>query len=268
MLERSRLSHRGRLRYCLAHLQLPNGSRRPIVHAAEAALARDFGFFAPAVYPSGGTELDTMERCPVCGQTYMTTHDCPGAAAPVAAPTSKWIPPAGVAIGYYLKQAFAIACFDRPAIRAAAGDEKSIPYGAVIWTIGQLFLFANRLLPAARSAHMGWFAIANSALTIVILDAGWALTQYALCHAVGRWLFGARGTYIGIVRAIFLGSITMWLAVIPYAGLFMGAIWFLAVLMRVFEEVDGIAKMQAFGLALGTSLLFGILTLGLLGMRP
>jgi hypothetical protein len=45
-------------------------------------------------------------------------------------------------------------------------------------------------------------------------------------------------------------------------------LWSIAVLMCVFEEVDGIRRMQAFGLAFGVGLVFWVLTFVLLAPRP
>lgn len=216
--------------------------------------------------------MDERQTCPLCGLSHGAEDPCPAehggsGEAQAATEKRKQTPPQGFAPGYYLRMALGIASFDSKAIHAAAEDPQAGLYGAAIWAIGQTAIFAQRMVPAARAAHMNWFAIGNAGLTILILDGGWMLAQYAICHAVGRWLFAARGTYAGIVRAMLMGALPTWLVVIPYAGLVMGALWTLAVLMRVFEQVDGIAKIHAFGLAFGTGVLFWIVALLLVG-RP
>jgi len=180
----------------------------------------------------------------------------------------KWEAPPQFAPGYYFRQAIAIAKFDAAAIRAAAADENALLYGAFIWAVGQLVLFAGLAAPAmARQPNTNWAVIAMGGAVAVILDAGAAVCQYAICHLLGQWIFGAHGRIVELLRALSLGSIVVWLFVIPYAGLVVGALWSIAVMMRVFEEVDGIKKLQAFGLALGTGALFWIFALLLIAPK-
>ena len=47
---------------------------------------------------------------------------------------------------------------------------------------------------------------------------------------------------------------------LPYVGTLVVALWSTAVLMRVFEEVDGLGRMKAFVLAFGVGVLFWIPT--------
>ena len=96
------------------------------------------------------------------------------------------------------------------------------------------------------------------------------LAQYGTCHLLARCWFGARGTYVGVLRAWLLGSIVMWLPVISFSGMIiarpLGAglvwtaviasivvviagLWSVAVMMIVFENVDGITRLKAFGLS-------------------
>ena len=55
--------------------------------------------------------------------------------------------------------------------------------------------------------------------------------------------------------------------VLPYVGTLVVGLWSTAVLMRVFEEVDGIGKMKAFVLAFGVGVLFWIPTFLLLDRK-
>jgi hypothetical protein len=49
----------------------------------------------------------------------------------------------------------------------------------------------------------------------------------------------------GIYRAMLLGSIVTCLFPIPVVGPLIAGLWMIAILMRVFEEVDGIERMKA-----------------------
>ena len=102
--------------------------------------------------------------------------------------------------------------------------------------------------------------VAVGALVVILFTAILALTQYGICHLLARWWFGATGSYLGVLRAILLGSIVAWVIVLPYVGTLVVALWSTAVLMRVFEEVDGIGRMKAFVLAFGVGVLFWIPT--------
>jgi hypothetical protein len=56
-----------------------------------------------------------------------------------------------------------------------------------------------------------------------------------------------------------LGSLVLCTDVIPYVGPLVAGIWMLAILMSVFEVVDGIERMKAFALAFGLGLIFFVL---------
>jgi len=102
---------------------------------------------------------------------------------------------------------------------------------------------------------------------LIVLGALLLLAQYGICHLLARWWFGARGTYVGVLRPLLLGSVVMWLAVIPYIGLIIAALWSIAVMMIVFENVDGIGRLKAFGLSAVIGLFFQALMRGLFAAR-
>jgi hypothetical protein len=207
-------------------------------------------------------------RCPVCGQEYGLTHACPGPITVDPAAAAEWNRPEGLAAGHYLRLAWAIARFEDAAITAAAQDKEALFYGGLIWIIGQIFIFAGQLVPGvARGINVNWAAIVVGVVLMIFFDAILVLAQYGLCHLLARWWFGATGSYLGILRAMLLGSIVVWVAVIPLVGIFVAGLWALAVLMRVFEEVDGIERMQAFGLSFGVGALFMILNFALLAAK-
>jgi len=80
--------------------------------------------------------------------------------------------------------------------------------------------------------------------------------QFGIAHLLARCWFSAAGTYVRILRPLLLGSVVRWLTIIPHVGAILAGLWGIAVLMIVFEEVDGIGRMQAFFLSLGVGLVF------------
>jgi hypothetical protein len=198
-----------------------------------------------------------MVVCPVCGRTYGVTHSCPGPAETPAVLPRKWQPPTGFAVTYYFRHAVAVARLDDDAIIAASLDAKAVLYGAIIWLIGQLLGIVPRLWTAAtRGGTVQWPVLLFGFLFLVLLGAVWVLAQFGLVHLLARLLFGARGTYVCVLRPLLLGSIVTWLVVVPYVGTAVAALWSVAVMMVVFEEVDKIERLQAFGLSVVIGLAF------------
>ncbi len=191
-----------------------------------------------------------MEQCPVCGRTYGVTHSCPGPASAQTAIPTKWPVPSGFAPVRYFRQALAIAQLDDGAILAASLDKNAMFYGVALWLVGQLIVSARALWAVATppGAPRG-LVIAVSALFLIVVDALSVLLQYGLCHLLARLFFGARGTFLGVLRPLLLGSLVAWLVVLPYIGTLAAGLWSIALMMVVFEDVDRIERLQAFGLS-------------------
>lgn len=80
--------------------------------------------------------------------------------------------------------------------------------------------------------------------------------QLAPCHLIAKWFFGATGKFVEVMRPLLLGRWVNCLVVVPVAGMLLAAIGWTAVLMMVFEEVDGIERLQAFGISAGINICF------------
>lgn len=200
-----------------------------------------------------------MATCSTCGQIYGVLHSCPGQRLTPAAQAAAWPVPTGFAPFHYFRHAIAIARLDDGAIISASLDKNSMAYGAGIWLLGQFLVFGHVIWAMASGKHEHRLAaVIIGFFVLVIVDALWLLAQYGLVHLLARALFGARGTYVGVLRPLLLGSIVTWLLVIPYVGRIVGGIWAIAIMMVVFEDADGIGKLQAFGL----SFVIGVLFLG------
>jgi len=63
---------------------------------------------------------------------------------------------------------------------------------------------------------------------------------------------------VAIMRAYLLGQMYRWLIVVPVVGGLLTGVGGIAVLMLVFEEVDGIDWMKAFGLSASIGVIFWI----------
>jgi len=64
------------------------------------------------------------------------------------------------------------------------------------------------------------------------------------------------GTFFGIMRPLLLGWFVNGLVLIPVVGALASAIAWTAVLMMVFEEVDGIGRLEAFLVSAGINAIF------------
>lgn len=191
-----------------------------------------------------------MEQCPVCGRPYGVTHSCPGPASAQTAIPTKWPVPSGFAPVRYFRQALAIAQLDDDAILAASVDKNALFYGLVLWLAGQVLGSTVALWGAATPPGVPrGLVIAVSAVFLILVNALSVLLQFGLCHLLARLFFGARGTFLGVLRPLLLGSLVAWLAVVPLIGMLAAGLWSIALMMVVFEDVDGIERLQAFGLS-------------------
>jgi hypothetical protein len=212
------------------------------------------------------------QECPVCGQFYGITHTCPGAipSATLAAEAS-WESPKGFSPLFYIREAIGVARFEDAAIKGAARDEVAMAYGAFFWLVSRLLVFSAPLVRIFRAALQGytinWIGIILGIAVSVLIDAAVFCIQYGLAHSLARWWFGARGSFVEILRAMLMGSIVLWIYPVPWVGPLAGSLWMVAVLMRVFEEVDGIERLKAFGLSFGIGMTFWLVTLEILGAR-
>lgn len=92
--------------------------------------------------------------------------------------------------------------------------------------------------------------------------------QIGVSHALAKVLFQAKGSYIQVMRAYLLGQLYRFLLVVPLVGGIVGGLGAIAVLMLVFEEVDGVERMKAFGLATAVGIAFFILSIWFGGGTP
>jgi len=204
-------------------------------------------------------------RCDVCGRDYGLSHNCSGI-APVLTEEETAPPPGGFSPGYYLRLAFNIVRWDDIAIRRASRDSNAIYYGAFLWIVTATIVLMGTALPQMLAAiHASGPAMVIG--VVVGMSVGLAIMamlafiQLGLCHLIAKWFFGGTASYLGVMRPLLLGWIVNGLVLIPVAGTLAAAIGWTAVLMMVFEEVEGISRLQAFGISAGINICFFVLQL-------
>jgi hypothetical protein len=195
--------------------------------------------------------------CAVCGQSYGITHNCPN----VAPLTESEAPPSKVGFppAYYFMQGWKIIFWDDAAIRRNSRDPSALIYGILFWIIGEtLPLLLNVSIAVSNGVHLNPSKLALS-LGIVIAGILVEFLRFGLCHLLAKRFFGGDGTYLPLVRALFLGMVGSWLTVVPVLGPLLAGATSTVVIMVVFEELDHIERMQAFLLAVGVNVAFAVL---------
>jgi hypothetical protein len=170
-------------------------------------------------------------------------------------------PPNGFAPLYYLRLAFNIVRWDDVSIRRASRDFKCGIYGLFFWAAAATIILAFTAIPQMlKSIHsFGPVLILGVAIGLIfglIVMGIITLVQLGLCHLIAKWFFGATGTFVKVMRPLLLGWFVNTLILIPIVGMWASGIAWTAVLMLVFEEVDGIGRLQAFLISAGINICF------------
>jgi hypothetical protein len=87
----------------------------------------------------------------------------------------------------------------------------------------------------------------------------------AIIHGAAKLLFGASGGYLQLLRVLWVGSIVLWVGVIPYVGALVGGVLYLLVMLVAISEVDGVERLQALILVVGLRALIALAGLLLVG---
>jgi len=199
-------------------------------------------------------------KCNVCGQEFDVAHNCPGVAAWMS-PEESAPPPSGFAPVYYARLAVSIVRWDDVAIRRASRDANAISYGLVIWCITALVILVFTVLPqtlkAIRAPMPAKMIAAGFGLLVgLVIMACVTFVQLGLCHLIAKWVFSGTGTFAAILRPLLLGWFVNALVLIPVVGTLAAGIAWIAVLMLVFEEIEGIERLQAFLISAGINVCF------------
>ena len=188
--------------------------------------------------------------CSVCGQEYGIAHSCAGVAALVTPEESAPAPNLRLAPIHYFGEAIRILRWDDAAVRRTAKDNNSLLYGFFILAIAAVLPFASILVRSDRPGFpVPWNLLVSRYVLTLAFALLWIVLQIGLAHAIAKILFGAKGSFVGLMRPYLLGQIYQWFVIVPIVGGTIAGLGGIAVLMMVFEEVDGIERMKAFGLA-------------------
>lgn len=208
-------------------------------------------------------------KCDVCGLEYSMTHNCGGAPRAVVLPTALTDevtpPPSGFLPLHYVREALRIAVWNGEAIRRASRDPGALSYGILIWLIANSIsaLVLEVLSPARHPLEP--LPIVVGLVWSLTLNAVFSLAQVAACFFIAKSFMGGEGRFVEILRPLLLGSITLILIAVPYAGIFLAAIAWVCVFAMVFQVVADVEALSAYVLSIVAGLVFGALQSGLLG---
>ena len=184
-------------------------------------------------------------NCAVCGEEVGILHDCKGIPAAVQTLLDAPSPALTFAPLFYLREAIAIARLDEKAILRNSRDNNALLYGTLIWAIAVTPLLVLTLRTQRLSSPL---LIASLIVGIPLLLV-FQLAVWGASHLAARLALHGKGTYLGIVRVLLLGSLVQILAVIPVAGPLIGGVWSVAIMMVTFESVHRIRRIHAFAIS-------------------
>jgi hypothetical protein len=165
-------------------------------------------------------------------------------------------------ISKYFQQGWAIARLRKEEIRRAAADPMALFFGLA-------FVFISQLLLAGSVAVLNLLAAdAKSPVQITMgkifafvgITTLYMLFFLLILHGVVKKVFRGQGEWGGIVRPVLLGSVVMWLCVIPLIGMMAGTLWWgFGVVPGSFRELHGISFGQALLAYIITSMALSVL---------
>lgn len=201
-------------------------------------------------------------RCEVCGLDYGLSHSCAG---PLSAQGRAILdaglqPPTNGGLIYYLGEAWKIVRWDDLAIRRNAKDPRATKYAFLVWMASTFVIMLvltlaqfSRVLTRANPASLV-IAIAMAIIVGVAVLAAMTFAQLSLCHLIAKLVFGGAGKFSELMRPLLLGWWVNCFFLIPVVGTLLAAVGWTAVLMMVFEEIEGIERLQAFGISAGINI--------------
>jgi hypothetical protein len=199
--------------------------------------------------------------CDVCGEEFLSSHSCPGPSS--GATNKEVVPPAGFALLHYLGEAWRIVCWDGTAIRRVMDDPRALSYGLLFWVVGNTVpsLLFSYFGPMKDGTSLFGKLLAHLVVSL-LSGTAFSLIQLGIIHLIAKYFCAGDGKFLQILRPLSLASLILTLQVIPVAvGIFLGGIpWatltitgyilgniaWVAVMVMVFDVVDGMEQLTAF----------------------
>jgi hypothetical protein len=150
----------------------------------------------------------------------------------------------------YVREGVQIARWDVEAVERVSRAPRALAYGALFLLLAG-FLGGLPLLLRTDPAAPRWpFAIVGmvgGAIGQLVVS---ALTT-AIIHGAGKLMFGASGQYVPLLRVLWVGSVVLWLGVVPVIGGLVGGVLYLLVTLIAVSEIEGVERLHALVLVIG-----------------
>jgi hypothetical protein len=171
-------------------------------------------------------------------------------AIPVEAGGSPPSPAPGRGVIRYVREGVQIARWDVEAVERTSRDPRALVYGACFLALATLLVEVPLLLgnePDAPRWPFGAIGVLVGAAGQLAVSA----VAAAIVHGAARLLFGATGRYVNLLRVLWVGSVVLWLGVLPLVGALAGGVLYLLVTLVAISEVEGVERLQALVLVVG-----------------
>lgn len=198
-------------------------------------------------------------KCFICGTEYATAHICSGV-APAVVEQKYPPPPTGFAPLHYLQEAARIATWNDDAIQRTMNDPRALLYGLAIYCLATAsFFFASIAMADRRRAQLQPVRVLIAFVFVLAMALFIDLIKIGCCHFLSTWFAGGSGKFRQLLGPLSLGSIVLFLAVIPLFGPIIAGLAWIAVFAMVFQEVHGVEHITAYLMSAGLGGLFFLL---------
>ena len=210
--------------------------------------------------------------CDECGQEFLVRHSCPGP-IPVG---DTVVPPEGFGLFHYLREAWRIVRWDEAAIRRVMDDQRALRYGMLFWIAGNIFpSFVFSYFGPTKDSGVFLGKLLPHLVISLLSGTAFSLMQLGMIHLVAKFFCAGDGKFVQILRPLSLASLILLLQVVPACvGIFFGVIpWaslllagyvlgnmvWVAVMVMVFDVVDGMEQLTAFVTSIASVFGLGLL---------
>ena len=161
-------------------------------------------------------------------------------------------PPARSGFVGSLRDGVQVARWDGEAVERVSRNPRALFHGACFAIIGTLLAGVPDLLGAgpqpttARWPFLLFGLVVAGALQLAI-----SAIATGVIHGAAKLLFGGSGTYVKLLRVLWVGSVVSWVALIPLVGPIVSNVLNLVVALIAISDVEGVERLQALMLVVG-----------------